>query len=1155
VDPTRPELPPRAASETGAVSPAPPGSFAVDVDESFLALMLEHAIDGMCLVRPDGTILATTPAIERMLGLPPRSMVGTFGLERVHDDDQEAALEALAVLASGAEDDGEYQVYRFRHEDGHYVIVELISSQAVDIPGVDEGSFVVSVRDVTEIHEARLALVRSRERRELLAGVAARFVDALDAELDDAVDDALGAVAEHTGADRAYILLLSEDGSSLRRTHGRACEGAGFQLGIGVEMPVGAFAGWRDHVLEQQRLLVDADHPIGPEFAAEAAALGHPGRDDGAILVVPLVREGVVTGFVMLDVIGRAHVWNSDDYEVVRVAADVIGSVLARRDATEESRQTEARFRALVQNSADALIVIDEQAVISHMPIGTRLFGYTAEQLYGMNALELVHPDDLDFAAGEMVRAITEPGYTATNAMRIRHADGHWVPIELMASSHFDDPAINGVVMNVRDHTERDAYASALRNSEERHRTLIANLPGAVYRCHATPPYADEFVSDMIVTLTGYSAAAFIANDVVFDELILAEHRERTDRELEAAIADERPFIIEYPIRHADGSIRWLSEHGQIVYGDDGRPEFLEGFMFDVTSRVEAVLEGRETEQTLETLIDNVPGVVFRCQGTPPYQNLFISDAVEALTGHPSTAFGAGFDFYDLMVEDQHERVEAEYLRQVDHGGSYRVEYQIRHRDGSLRWVEERGKASFAPDGTIQWIDGVIMDLTDRKELEQRLAHDAAHDPLTGLPNRALLLEHLETTLARAERAGTHTAVLFVDLDRFKLVNDAMGHLAGDELLVHFTRRLNSVLREADMAGRTGGDEFVIVCADLDQPEEAEAIAGRVADVLADPFTVQGRTVFVTASIGIALAGGGAVAGDVLRSADAAAYRAKDRGRNRYEVFDDALRAATAAALELETDLHRALERHQLFLRYQPVVDLVSGHLLGAEALARWQHPRRGLLTPDQFLPAAEASGLVVAIGREMLDLAAGALAAVPAESLPMINVNISPRELAQRDLVDRIREVLGDNGVDPRRLCIEITENAVLDELDTAIETLDSIRALGVRLAIDDFGTGYSSLSYLRRLPVDTVKIDRTFTTELNTDHNDVTIVAGIIGLARGLGLEVVAEGVETQRQAEILVELGCTQAQGFLYSPPVALDDLLRIHHPVAEPGDARH
>ncbi len=303
---------------------------------------------------------------------------------------------------------------------------------------------------------------------------------------------------------------------------------------------------------------------------------------------------------------------------------------------------------------------------------------------------------------------------------------------------------------------------------------------------------------------------------------------------------------------------------------------------------------------------------------------------------------------------------------------------------------------------------------------------------------------------------------------------------------------------------------------------------------------------FVTASIGIAYGESGANAGDLLRSADAAAYRAKDRGRNRYEVFDDALRAATSAALELETDLHRAIDRHQLFLRYQPIVDLATGDLLGAEALIRWQHPARGLVTPDHFLPAAEASGLIVAIGNSMLELAVGALSQVPVESLPGIAINISPRELAQRDLVARVQDTLEELGVDPHRLTIEITENAVLDEIDAAVATLQALRAVGVGLAIDDFGTGYSSLSYLRRLPVDTVKIDRSFTNELGAADANVTIVAGIIGLARGLGLEIVAEGVETQAQADMLVELGCTQAQGFLYAPPLALDELLRDRAP---------
>ncbi len=566
--------------------------------------------------------------------------------------------------------------------------------------------------------------------------------------------------------------------------------------------------------------------------------------------------------------------------------------------------------------------------------------------------------------------------------------------------------------------------------------------------------------------------------------------------------------------------------------------------------------EGRAVEHKLANLIDNVPGVVFRCEATPPYRDIFISDAIEDLTGYAVGGFLDGtMDLYDLLGPEDQRRIDQSIAEQLRARDSYVVEYEITHRDGTSRWIEDRGTLIHDTDSDTRFLDGVLMDLTDRKHLEQRLAYDAAHDPLTALPNRTLLLDHLDATLARAERSGTRTAVLFLDLDRFKLVNDAMGHSAGDELLVHFTRRLTSVLRESDLAARTGGDEFVIVCSDLAGADEATVIARRISDVLGDPFTVQGRSVFVTASIGIAFAERGARASDVLRSADTAAYLAKDRGRNRYEVFDEALRAATAAALEVETDLHRALQRHELYLRYQPVVDLDTGTVLGAEALLRWQHPERGLITPDTFLPAAEASGLVVPIGREVLDLAVGALADIPVEALPGIAINLSPQELAQPHLIGRIRDALDARGIAPERLCIEITENAVLDEVEQTIATLRAVRDLGVRLAIDDFGTGYSSLSYLHRLPVDTVKIDRSFVAGLEGPDANRTIVAGIIGLGRGLALDVVAEGVETETQAATLRELGCHRAQGFLFSPPVALDELLRRSHDHDRDRDVRH
>ena len=1113
---------------------------APNADQALLGLMLDLATDGICLVASDGTILATTSAVERMLGAASGALRGMNGLELLHPEDVDAALDRLGRLGEDVPED--YRTYRFQHADGSYITVELVASEnPVPLDEAPDGSLILTVRDMTEWDETRLTLGRSRVRRELVASLAAMFVDAFDIEIDETVNRALRAVSVHTGADRAYVFRLSEDATTMRRTHGWARTGAAFGTDEDAEIQTEHFASWRDQILALDIVTLDAE-TAEPAWRVEHQTIVAAGIT--SLLAVPLVREARAVGFLAIDVFDRPHTWTGEDVEVLKVITDIIGSALARRDASDQSRAAEVRFRALVEHSSDALIVIDAGGQINHMPIGENLFGYQPEDLFGTNALDLIHPDDLDFATTELLQAVLDPAYYAINAMRIRHADGHWVPIELVASSRFDEPSIDGVIMNVRDVTERDRVQAQLRESEERLRLLIANLPGAVFRCLASPPYRDEFMSEAVELMTGYSADDFMSQRVVFDDLILPDHLKRSDQELEAAVARGGQYVIEYPIRHRDGSIRWLSENGRVL--DDATGDgYLEGFMFDITSRVEAIADTKASENKLEHLIANIPGTVFRCEPTAPYTVLFMSDAIEELSGYPPSMIISGeLNLYDLLVPEHQLTVDRDIARALQHGLAYSVEYQFRHRDGSLRWVEERGQLNTDPSGACT-LDGTMFDLTERKRLEARLEHEAAHDPLTGLPNRTLLVHHLETTLHRSRRTGGITAALFVDLDRFKLVNDALGHAAGDELLVLFSRRLLSVMRSSDLAARTGGDEFVIICSDLETADEAKIIAGRIADVLREPFTVHGRTVFVNASIGIAISDGdGASADDVLRNADAAAYCAKDRGRNRYEIFDDALRAATAAALEVETDLHRALDDHQLFLRYQPVVEIASGRLVGAEGLVRWQHPERGLLSPDEFLPAAEVSGLIVALGREVLELAVGAMSGVEESTLASVAINFSPRELAQPDVVERVRSTLERHGVEPRRLCIEITETAVLDEVDTAIATLNALRDIGVRLAIDDFGTGYSSLSYLRRLPVDIVKIDRSFTGELGVDGANLTIVAGIIGLARGLGLEVIAEGIETPRQLEVLRELGCTFGQGYLFAAPVALDDMLSLN-----------
>ena len=446
-------------------------------------------------------------------------------------------------------------------------------------------------------------------------------------------------------------------------------------------------------------------------------------------------------------------------------------------------------------------------------------------------------------------------------------------------------------------------------------------------------------------------------------------------------------------------------------------------------------------------------------------------------------------------------------------------------------------------------VSAAIRDVSERKLAQAELAHQALHDALTGLPNRLLLTDRLEQVLARSLRSGAGVAVLFVDLDRFKLVNDSRGHAAGDELLVTVADRLRRVVRATDTVARFGGDEFVVVCEDQMASQQASLVAERITEVLREPVLVEGQEIFLSASIGIALSDGTASPDGLLRDADAAMYRAKEQGRARSEFFDATMRTAAVVRLETQSALHRAVERDELRLHYQPVVELSSGSLAGVEALLRWEHPQHGLIQPASFIPLAEETGLIVPIGRWTIERAVAQLARWQKTQTgqPLtINVNLSARQLRQADLAASVAEIIDAHGIDPAALCLELTESTFMEDVGGHRATLSALQALGVRLAIDDFGTGYSSLTYLRRLPVDVLKIDQVFVRGLGRDRSDTAIVESVIGLAHALGLVVVAEGVETGEQAAHLRALGCDLAQGYHFArpqPAEGIDSLLRL------------
>jgi diguanylate cyclase (GGDEF)-like protein/PAS domain S-box-containing protein len=502
-----------------------------------------------------------------------------------------------------------------------------------------------------------------------------------------------------------------------------------------------------------------------------------------------------------------------------------------------------------------------------------------------------------------------------------------------------------------------------------------------------------------------------------------------------------------------------------------------------------------------------------------------------------------GMSFQDITHPDELASVGA-HVRQMLEGRAptCQTEKRYLHKDGHVVWIYlSISRVAGGHEAGARLIFQ-IQDITDRKQAEQRLLHDAFHDVLTGLPNRALFIDRLERVIVHTNRRpGYRFAVLFVDLDRFKLINDTMGHLAGDDLLVGIARRLERCLRQEDTVARFGGDEFAILLDGVQDVRDATRVAERINYELALPFRVGRREVAASASIGIALSASGyEKPEDVLHDADAAMYRAKASGRSRYEVYDTDMHSRVLAQLQLEVDLRVAVERQEIVVHYQPIVSLDEGIVLGLEALVRWQHPARGLLAPADFLPLAEQTGVTVDIGWLVLREACTRMRAwsdhFPYEDFDItIGVNLSMRQFLQPDLLARIDEILSSTGADPTKLRLEVPENVLLENPDLATSLLAKLGQRGVRVLIDDFGTAATSLAFLQRVPIAGIKIDRSFVTSMDRDPFCLGLVQTTIALANSLSIDAIAEGVETLEQLQELRALGARQGQGFLFSEPL--------------------
>lgn len=547
------------------------------------------------------------------------------------------------------------------------------------------------------------------------------------------------------------------------------------------------------------------------------------------------------------------------------------------------------------------------------------------------------------------------------------------------------------------------------------------------------------------------------------------------------------------------------------------------------------------SEERLRHIVEQSPGAVFRCAQNDRGAFEFVSPAIYEITGYAPDRFTgveAHVDFMNLVTEDDRAAV----LRAVElasaPGSRYEIEYRLLDRAGHERRVLERGQCSEVASTLL--VDGLILDITAIKASEDRLSFMAHHDVLTGLPNRQLFNDRLTHAIDRAARNRDRVGVMFIDLDNFKTVNDTLGHNVGDRLLVEVACRLGSSLRAGDTLARLGGDEFVFLVDSVGDPQGLRPVAQKIVALLAQPIRVDEHDLVLTASVGISVhPEDGRDAETLLKNADAAMYEAKSAGRNGYRYYQSEMTARAYERMQLERELRQAIARGEIFLEYQPQVELCSGRISGVEALARWRHPEHGLVSPVRFIPLAEETGFILELGDWVLQEACRQMVQWQADGIAVgrMAVNVSVRQIEQGQVVGSVRRALAATGISPSVLQIEVTES-VIARTEDAFRHLDSLRELGIGLSIDDFGTGYSSLAYLKRLPVHQIKIDRRFVADLLGDSEDEAIATAIIQLSKTLKLEVVAEGIEDEGQRERLAALGCDLGQGFLFSRPVGPD-----------------
>ncbi|MFN7085279.1 MAG: PAS domain S-box protein, partial [Burkholderiales bacterium] len=825
--------------------------------------------------------------------------------------------------------------------------------------------------------------------------------------------------------------------------------------------------------------------------------------------------------------------WARRSMSVARDAAGNPQYVISVVEDITQHKEMEERFRATFEQAAVGLMhsSLDRRFLLVNRKFCDML-GYTADELLRMSATAVHHPEDSDkdrlleqkLIAGEIDTFSFEKRYIRKDGRVI------WA---------------NRTVSLVRDDAGRPKYfirvvedITARKEAEQRYRATFDSAPVGIMHTDVRS-HAILHANPKLCEILGYTREELLSmttSDIPHPDFVGSDQPQYLQQMLEgrmASHASERLY------RRKDGSFVWVNRTISLVRDPAGNPLYFIRIVEDISDRKRAVTALRESEEKFRQLADNIPEV-FWIADIGMRELLYLSPLYEKVTGMPvAKAMKHPHRCLEIVHPEDRGRVR-EARRALPHG-IYNIEYRVMCPDGSLRWVHDQAYPVRDGNGNIYRIAGIAADITQRKAAEERLVYLAHYDDLTGLPNRVLFRDRLEQTLAQARRRNWLVGVMMLDLDRFKVTNDSLGHSFGDSLLKQVAARLQQCVRVGDTVGRFGGDEFGIVLNDLGNAADARLVAQKVLETFSAPFPIERDEVYITASIGISMYPMDSDDLEVLiKSADTALHRAKDAGRNNFQFYTAEMNARILHRMNMENSLRRALERREFLLHYQPKASLTSGITTGVEALLRWQHPEYGLVLPGEFVPLLEETGMIIAAGEWVFGAACAQIKAWQEAGIQCVPVavNLSGRQLLTRGFSSHVRRLLDEYGTDPQLLEIEITESSLMANTEDVIRTLEYLESIGVRISVDDFGTGYSSLSYLKRFPLDALKIDSSFVREITTNAEDATIVRAIISMASSLGLKVVAEGVETEAQMNFLAANGCDEIQGYHLSRPMAAE-----------------